>query len=114
MATTSLPELPRPDLPASHPENYPTLRLRVFRQLGLPDDGGLWLSDAIDSDVLRAYGGIVVHDDEYAILIDFASLHGAVSWAEGITATGTDRAKVIFPSPPENLYAPVVVRISLR
>lgn len=114
MTATDLPELPRPDLPASHPENYPTLRIRILRQLGLPDDGGLWLSDATDSDILRAYGGLVVHDDEYAILIDFASLHGAVTWAEGITGTGTDRTMVSFVSGPASLYAPVTVRVALR
>lgn len=114
MPATDLPELPRPDLPMSHPENYPTLRIRVLRRLGLPDDGGLWISDATDSDVLRAYGGIIVHDDEYAILIDFASLGGAVSWAEGITETGADRAMVSFVSGPASLYAPVTVRVALR
>lgn len=114
MTTTDLPELPRPDLPASHPENYPTLRLRVLRRLGLPDDGGLWISDAIDPGILRAYGGVVVHDDEYAILIDFASLGGAVSWAEGVTETGTDRSRVSFVSQPANPYAPATLRVALR
>ena len=76
-----LPGFPRPDLPVSHPENYPTLKIRVMRRLGLPDDGGMYLSDAISPDILRGYNGLIARDDADRILIDFASLGDAVSWA---------------------------------
>lgn len=112
--TTPLPDLPRPDLPASHPENYPTLKVRVLRRLGLPDDGGLYLSDAVDSDVLRGYRGIVAGDFGDFLHIDFASLADAVSWADGVTATGNDRSMITFAGPPASPYAPATLRITLR
>jgi hypothetical protein len=119
MTDLQLPAFPRPDLPGSHPENYPTLKIRVLRRLGLPDDGGLWISDAIDSDVLRSYGGIVIEDNAGFLLIEFASLSGAVSWAEGITETGADRTMVALLPPvtapaPSSPYVPAVIRVTLR
>ena len=114
MNDISLPEFPRPDLPGSHPENYPVLKLRVYRKLGLPDDGGLYLSDAIDSDILRSYRGEVTSDDTREIVIAFAFLADAVAWAGGITGTGRDRAVVTFATPPATPYEPAVIRISLE
>jgi hypothetical protein len=112
--TLPLPDFPRPDLPESHPENYPTLRIRIFRRLGLPDDGGLWLSDAIDSDVLRGYHGIVTEDDADRILIEFASLADAVSWAELVTDSGRDRSTIAFAETPASPYAPVTIQVTLH
>lgn len=109
----SLPAFPRPDLPDAAPENYPTLKIRVLRRLGLPDDGGLYLSDAIDSGVLRGYRGEVTGDDAARIVIGFASLADAVSWAENITRTGRDRDAVTFTTPPDGPYQPASITISL-
>jgi hypothetical protein len=108
-----LPDFPRPDLPEAAPENYPTLRIRVLRRLGLPDDGGLYLSDAIDSDVLRGYRGEVTSDDASRIVIGFASLADAVSWADNITETGRDRDMVTFTTPPASPYQPASITIQL-
>jgi hypothetical protein len=109
----SLPPFPRPDLPDSHPANYPTLKIRVLRRLGLPDDGGMYLSDAIDPDVLRCYRGEVTSDDTHVISIGFTSLADAVAWAENITATGRDRDSVHFTTPPYSPYGPVSIAIWL-
>lgn len=113
MNDTTLPAFPRPDLPGSHPENYPTLRIRVLRRLGLPDDGGLYLSDATGSDVLRSYRGEVTSDDATRIVIGFASLADAVTWAENITGTGRDRDLVTFTTPPGSPYQPASITIAL-
>ena len=113
MSNPILPDLPRPDLPCSHPLNYPTLKIQAYRRLGLPDDGGLYAGDAIDSDVLRGYHGQVVHDDEYAILIDFASLADAVAWAGIITTSGRDRSGITFVPEPRTPYEPATIRIAL-
>ena len=112
--STPLPEFPRPDLPEAHPENWPALKIRVLRRLGLPDDGGLWLNDAIDPDVLRGYNGIVTEDSAGGMLIDFASLADAVSWAEVITSTGRDRSMITFAAVPASPYAPAAITITLR
>jgi len=110
---TALPGFPRPDLPESHPANFPTLRIRVLRRLGLPDDGGLYLPDAISPDMLRCYNGVITSDSAREIMIAFASLADAVAWAEGITATGRDRDLISFAGPPASPYQPAVIRISL-
>ena len=111
--TSSLPEFPRPDLPGSHPENYPTLKIRVLRRLGLPDDGRLHLSDAISPDMLRCYNGVVTSDSAREIVIAFASLADAAAWAEGVTVTGRDREMVSFTEPPASPYQPATIRVSL-
>ena len=110
---TALPKFPRPDLPESHPENYTVLRVRVFRRLGLPDDGLLWLHDTISPDMLRGYNGVVTSDSAREIMIAFASLADAVAWAGGITATGRDREMISFAEPPASPYQPAVIRVSL-
>lgn len=110
---TSLPGFPRPDLPDSHPENYPTLKLRVLRRLGLPDDGGLYLTDAIDPGVLRGYRGVITSESERSLLIEFASLADAVAWAECVTATGRDREMVTLSTQPWSPYQPASIIIQL-
>lgn len=107
----TLPDFPRPDLPESHPENFPTLRLRCFRRLGLPDDGRSWLNDAITPEMLHGYSGVIVADDEKEILISFPTLFDAVSWADGVTIMGRDREMLSLVK--SNLYGPASVRISL-
>lgn len=113
MTDVSLPAFPRPDLPEAAPENYPTLKIRVLRRLGLPDDGGMYLSDATDSDVLRGYRGLVSSDDAARIVIKFASLADAVSWAENITETGRDREMLEFTPPPASPYRPASITVTL-
>ena len=108
-----LPNFPRPDLPMSHPENYPTLRVRHFRRLGLPDDGGVWVQDAIAPVVLHDYNGVITSDNDQAIMIDFASVADAVAWAGMITETGSDRSMITFSSQPYSPYQPVTVLVSL-
>ena len=110
---TALPAFPRPDLPESSPENYSTLKIRVLRRLGLPDDGGLWINDAIGADILAGYNGTIVNETRVWLDIAFATLHDAISWAALITATGNDQSMVEFLTPPTNPYGPAVLRIRI-
>jgi hypothetical protein len=111
MSNTDLPAFPRPDLPESSPENFPTLRVRVFRRLGMPDDGRLFINDAIQEHVLRGYNGVLLHDSETSAEFAFASLADAVAWAEGVTTHGRDREMIKFTSPPSTPYQAATITI---
>ena len=109
-----LPEFPRPDLPISHPENYPTLRLRFRRRHGLPDDGGLYLHDAITPGILNGYRGGITADTPERLTLEFDSVADAVAWADGITALGRDRSMVAFATPLATPYSPAVIHVNLK
>jgi hypothetical protein len=111
MSNQDLPPFPRPDLPESSPENFPTLRVRVFRRLGLPDDGRLFINDAISAEALRGYNGVLLKDSEDSAEFAFASLADAVAWAEGVTTQGRDRAMIRFTSPPANPYQATTITV---
>jgi hypothetical protein len=104
-----LPPFPRPDLPESHPLNFPTLQLRVRRRRGMPDDGRLRLHDAIAEDVLIECNGVVTSDTEHGMLLTFTSLSNAIAWAEAVTETNDDRQLVRFAAAPLTPYQPVPV-----
>lgn len=109
----NLPAFPRPDLPEAHPDNYPTLKVRVLRRLGLPDDGGMWIHDAISDDILTGYNGTIVNETRIWLDIAFTSLSDAVSWADLITTMGNDREMISFLTPPADIFGPATIRIRI-
>jgi hypothetical protein len=98
-------------VPGYDPASGEALRVRVLRRLGLPDDGRLWLSDAISPDVLRGYHGVITSETRECLMIDFVSLSDAVSWAETITETGRDRQMVALSTQPWSPYQPVTILV---
>jgi hypothetical protein len=108
----NLPEFPYPDLPSSHPMNYPTLKVRMMRRLGFPDDGRMWINDAIGTEPLESYNGTIVNETTYTMDIAFPTMSDGMAWADMITATGHDREMVGFATAPASVYGAVTIRIS--